>query len=120
MTTSTVPTAAKRKEIVRHGLCYMKRIDMRMHSMRDEVTAGKVKVITEERKSDTLTTNVNDDRLFQHLVRDLLSGTLRCCNREDVKMEGLSSDRGVGTPAITSQETTDDDDEWKAVVRKPG
>jgi hypothetical protein len=101
-------------------VCYMKRIDMRMHSMRDEVTAGKVKVITEERKSDTLTTNVNDDRLFQHLVRDLLSGTLRCCNREDVKMEGLSSDRGVGTPAITSQETTDDDDEWKAVVRKPG
>jgi hypothetical protein len=71
---------------------------VRMHSMKDEVTVGKVKIITEKNESDILTRNVNDKRLlFLHLARDLLSGgTLRYWNREDNKVEGLSSDRRNG------------------------
>ncbi len=46
-------------------------------SRENEVIASIVKVITEENESDILTRNVNDERLFQHLAMDLLSGNLR-------------------------------------------
>jgi hypothetical protein len=82
-----------------HGC--MKRIDVRRkHFMKDEVTATKVKLITEESESDILTRNVNDKRLFHHLARDLLSGTLRHWNREDNKLDGLSSDGQNGWTVI--------------------
>jgi hypothetical protein len=92
------PSQENWRAMERLNECIMKRIDVRMHLMKDEVTAGKVKIITEENESDILTRNVNDKRLlFLHLARDLLSGgTLRYWNREDNKVEGLSSDRRNG------------------------
>jgi hypothetical protein len=94
-------------------------MNVRIQFMKGEVTVGKVTVLTDENESDILTRNVNDKQLFQHLARDLLSGTLRNWIREDEEMAGLSSDRRVGTPAIMNQDESVNG-EWNQSRRAKG
>jgi hypothetical protein len=89
-----------------------KHMGVRLHWIREEVAAGRVILIfvrSEEQISDMLTKNV-PEKLFHDHAPNMLNGTLRSW-REDVKMDGLSSDLGGTTPAITN-----DDSAWKEIA----
>jgi hypothetical protein len=93
-----------------------KHIDIRMHFMRNICNDGLAKVIftpSEDNDSDILTKNVVE-KIFEQHAPNILNGTLRYW-KEDVKMDGLSSDRLTSDPVVTSPEPTV---EWKSVIRK--